>query len=246
MKININAGHTNKEKRIEGKNIIITKNYLGSNHRLNYKETQKFDFVPKLIKDNKIEMTWEIIKGNNLKNPNKEDLIQLAINIRKIHTSDAKLPKNNLRDRVRKYTKIVHDKYIKIPEIDENWKLMNSLITKMGALNPVHNDIWWENLIKDENGKIWIIDWEYATMGDKHFDLAFFIESSKLTKEQEKIFLDAYNETETFQAYIPQWLPRYKMFVNWLTLLWAYAQEEIPFPTEDIKKRITELKIQVY
>ena len=31
-------------------------------------------------------------------------------------------------------------------------------------------------------------------MGDVHFDLAYFIESSELTKEEEKIFLKAYGD----------------------------------------------------
>ncbi|NQZ65864.1 MAG: phosphotransferase [Mycoplasmatales bacterium] len=241
----LKKGHTNKIKKIKNDNLIIVKTYTGFNHLLNYEDIQIFDFVPKLVSENKKEVIWKIIDGENLNNPQTDDLIRLAKMIRKIHTSDLKLPKNNLRKRIRKYLKIIHDKYLNIPEIDENWKIMNDLITKMGKLNPLHNDIWWENLIKDKEGKIWIVDWEYATMGDKHFDLAYYIESSKLSKEKEKIFLNAYNDTETYQAYIPEWMPKYKMFVNWLTLLWGYAQDEIPFPMENIFERVRELKKEI-
>ena len=237
----IKTGHTNKVYKEENK-IIIEKNNNKLNHRLKYETLKEFDFVPKLLKNSKETLEWEFIDGELLAKPTKEDLMQLGLMVRKTHKSEIKLPKNNLRERVRTYLKIIHDKYLNIPEIEQNWKTMNKLITHMNNINPVHNDIWWENILKDKNNKLWLIDWEYATMGDKHFDLAFYIESSELTKEQEEIFLKSYNSLDNYNAYIPEWMNKYKMFVNWLTLLWAYSQEELPFPLDKIKQRINDIK----
>ena len=245
MQDKIKLGHTNKEKYInEDNNLVIKKTYTGFNHKLNYELTQVFDFVPKLIKDNEELSEWQYIEGDVLNNPTDEDLKQLGRMMRQIHLSDIKLPKNNLRQRVKQYIRTVNDKYLKIDEINEHWKTMQKLMTKMGNLNPSHNDIWWENIVKDPNNKLWLVDWEYATMGDKHFDLAYYIESAKLDERQEGILLDAYGENDDYRAHIEEWMDDYKLFVNWLTLVWGYAQDELPFPMDNIKKRINELKIK--
>lgn len=245
LKYNINMielknGFVNKVYR-DGNKTIVKKNSDGFNHKINYNSLSEFDFSPKVIKDTKEELIKEFIEGEEVTKATDDDLIQIAKNMRKIHVSELKFPKNNLRARVRAYLNIVHDKHSHIPEIEDNWKKMNSLITKMNNINPCHNDIHPGNLIKDKDNKIWLLDWEYSTMGDKHFDLAFYIESSYIDKDQEKVFLDAYNSTDTYQTYIPQWMHNYKLFVNWLTLIWAKAQDKEPFPLDRIIKRINEL-----
>ena len=245
MKINLRLGFTNKDKTIKNGNLIIKKTYTGFNHKIDYSKLKEFDFVPDLIEDNKESVTWKLLKGIHLEKPTNDDLKKLAISIRKLHKSEAKFPKNNLRNRVNNYLRIIHDKYLKIPEVDNYWKEMNRLITRMNKINPCHNDIWSTNIIKDDNQKIWIIDWEFATMGDKHFDLAYYIEYQKLSLEQEKIFLDAYNSLDDYNAYVKEWMDKYKLFVNWLVLLWAYAQEKMPFSVKSLKKRINELASKV-
>ncbi len=78
---------------------------------------------------------------------------------------------------------------------------------------PCHNDLWTSNLVlQDETEKLYICDWEYATMGDPLFELAYFIESANLSNEQEKVFLDAYGE------YDELFLIRHKM----LSKLFSY------------------------
>lgn len=238
MKIDLKLGFTNKNKIIKNDNLIIKKTFTGFNHKIDYSKLKEFNFIPQLIENNKESVTWKLLKGKLLEKPNNEDLKKLAINIRKLHKSKVKFPKNNLRGRVNRYLKIIHDKNLKIFEVDNYWKEMNRLITRMNRINPCHNDIWSANIIKDNNQKIWIIDWEYATMGDKHFDLAYYIEYQKLSSKQEKIFLNAYNSLDEYNAYIEEWMDKYKLFVNWLVLIWAYAQEKMPFPVDKIKNRI--------
>ncbi|MDR7482076.1 MAG: choline/ethanolamine kinase family protein [Armatimonadota bacterium] len=40
-------------------------------------------------------------------------------------------------------------------------------------LVPCHNDLWGANLV-DDGARVWIVDWEYAGLGDPYFDLATF------------------------------------------------------------------------
>ena len=59
------------------------------------------------------------------------------------------------------------------------------------APGPCHNDLLPANLI-DDGTSVRIIDWEYAGMGDRFFDLGNFAENHRLTAAQEIAFLHAY------------------------------------------------------
>ena len=233
----IKIGFTNK-KYHDGNKFILIKNKDGFNHKINYGLLAEFDFVPNLIEETKEKLVWEYIDGEMIKKPNNEDLKKLAKIIRTLHKSELVFPKNNMRKRMQKYLNIIHDKTKNSPEIEDNYRDAVKLLSKMGKLNPCHNDLWGENIIKDKNGKIWIVDWEYATMGDKHFDIAYFMEAYYLDENQCKIFLNAYNSYDNYWAYIPEWLSKYKKFVNYITLCWALSQDQTPFSLDKIKNRL--------
>lgn len=231
----INVGHTNKTKYREGDTFVLVKDKNGFNHNIDYSVLGEFDFVPKLIEETEDKIVWEFIEGEMLKNPTQADLKQLGRMLRTLHKSEVVFPKNNLRKRADEYLKKAHALGRKWPEIEDNWREMITLMNRMGRLNPCHNDVWDQNILKDKNGKLWLVDWEYATMGDKHYDLAFFIESMRLSKEDEKVFLDEYNSHDDYNAYIEEWMPAYKKYVAWITLCWAAAQDQLPFDVEWIK-----------
>ena len=56
---------------------------------------------------------------------------------------------------------------------------------------PCHNDLLRANFIADGD-RMWIIDWEYAAMGDLFFDLGNFAVHHQLTDEEETVLLQAY------------------------------------------------------
>jgi thiamine kinase-like enzyme len=56
---------------------------------------------------------------------------------------------------------------------------------------PCHNDLLNANFIRSEEG-LRIVDWEYAGMGDRFFDLANFSVNHELSPEQNDVLLDAY------------------------------------------------------
>jgi thiamine kinase-like enzyme len=55
-----------------------------------------------------------------------------------------------------------------------------------------HNDLLNANFIADENGRIWIVDWEYAGMGDRFFDLANFSVNHDFTEADDAALLASY------------------------------------------------------
>jgi thiamine kinase-like enzyme len=56
---------------------------------------------------------------------------------------------------------------------------------------PGHNDLLNANFI-DDGERIRIVDWEYAGMSDRFFDLANFSVNHELDAEQDRVLLDAY------------------------------------------------------
>lgn len=62
-----------------------------------------------------------------------------------------------------------------------------------GPIDPVlcHNDLLAANFLQSEDG-IRIVDWEYAGMGDRYFDLGNFAVNNELSPDQEELFLAAY------------------------------------------------------
>jgi thiamine kinase-like enzyme len=58
-------------------------------------------------------------------------------------------------------------------------------------VQPCHNDLLNANFIRSEEG-IRIVDWEYAGMGDRFFDLANFSVNNELDAEASDLLLEAY------------------------------------------------------
>jgi thiamine kinase-like enzyme len=60
-------------------------------------------------------------------------------------------------------------------------------------LVPCHNDLLPANFISGAD-RVWLVDWEYAGMGDPAFDLANFAVNNGLDQEGDRGLLDAYGD----------------------------------------------------
>jgi len=65
-----------------------------------------------------------------------------------------------------------------------------AIMTHPYTPSPCHNDLLNENFIT--NGQLYIVDWEYAGMGDLFFDLANFSDHHLLSDEQDHWLLECY------------------------------------------------------
>ncbi|MGQ0570394.1 MAG: phosphotransferase [Armatimonadota bacterium] len=77
-----------------------------------------------------------------------------------------------------------------------DWMLAQAdrLESALGAppvLRPCHNDLLLANWL-DDGDRLWIIDWEYAAMGDIFFDFGNFAVHQGLTDAEERALLRAY------------------------------------------------------
>lgn len=96
---------------------------------------------------------------------------------------------------VKNYTELAHRYNVIFPPnfdwlIDKLHDAETALMRDPFKPQPCHNDLLNENFISD--GRIYILDWEYAGMGDIFFDLANFSDNHSLSDEQDQWLLESY------------------------------------------------------
>jgi len=88
---------------------------------------------------------------------------------------------------VRDYHKKALERGVLFPDtLPQVYALMAQIEDAIGSLHkprPCHNDLLASNFI-DDGHRIWILDWEYAAMGDIFFDLGNFAVNQALNDEQ--------------------------------------------------------------
>ncbi|WGI36701.1 phosphotransferase [Mesomycoplasma lagogenitalium] len=232
MKIKIEKGLTNNSYK-DGQFFYQEKKKNSFNHRINYDLLSNLDFVPKMIHNNDKDIYFDWIEGKEIE-VNDINLAKVAHLMKTLHNSKLDFPPSNHASRIKEYRKILVEKNIKIPVIDKYFKKINLILRNMKKDIPLHNDLWLENIIIDKNEKIWFVDWEYASKGDKHFDLAYFIESCRLSDEQETVFLNAYDD------YDYEYVLQHRILVLYLTILWlhTFPENNMPFGDQEFIEKI--------
>jgi thiamine kinase-like enzyme len=85
---------------------------------------------------------------------------------------------------------------------------------------PCHNDLLALNFI-DDGRRTWIVDWEYAGMGDAYFDLANFAVNNELDEDGERALLAAYGGGE------PEALTVMRFMSDFREAMWGVVQQGI-------------------
>jgi len=82
---------------------------------------------------------------------------------------------------------------------------------------PCHNDTVPENFVVDDNGRTYLVDWEYSGMNDPSWDVAAYILESRLTEEAIQYFLlDYYGKFPE-----PEEMLKIKCYMLAQDLLWT-------------------------
>ena len=96
---------------------------------------------------------------------------------------------------VRSYYQLALERGVTFPEeLPEVFALMQRIeraVLPVQQIRPCHNDLLAGNFI-DDGRQIWILDWEYAGMGDLFFDLGNFAVNQALDVAQCELLLQSY------------------------------------------------------
>jgi thiamine kinase-like enzyme len=85
---------------------------------------------------------------------------------------------------------------------------------------PCHNDLLNANFIADEE-RLWIVDWEYAGMGDAFFDLGNFAVNHELDAEGERELLEAYGSDDAEALILMRFMSDFR------EAMWGVVQQAI-------------------
>ena len=115
--------------------------------------------------------------------------------IRKIHSMPEIPGTFSVFRNIENYAETARRYNVEFPE-NFDWLIerMNAaeaaLMTDPEPLRPCHNDLLNANFLIDD--QIYILDWEYAGMGDVYFDLANFSDHHELSDELDRWLLECY------------------------------------------------------
>lgn len=169
----------------------------------------------------------------------KEHIDQMAEIFRKMHTcgKDTGVP-FEVFDMAASYEKIINDKNVAMFDDYEAVKAtVMDIKAQVDAAKeikkvPCHNDALCENWVIGD-GRMYLIDWEYAGMNDGMWDLADVSIEAGFDNEHDLMFLRSYLGKEPDKADLQHFLAS-KLYVDYLWTLWAKAR--VPYdgqPMED-------------
>jgi thiamine kinase-like enzyme len=137
----------------------------------------------------------EEMGSENLRNANVTARVAGAL--RRFHDSGLQLSTDFDSFRiVERYADTARDRGVRIPpDYEESHARATEIEAALSGPEhaPVacHDDLLAANFISDGD-HIWIVDWEYAGMGNRYFDLANFAINNELDDDQQVAFLEAY------------------------------------------------------
>ena len=125
----------------------------------------------------------------------REMILTVARTLRRVHNSGSIGARFDPFRVVEAYCSTATAHRIPVPKAYDRAKPIADMIERLRPPHPTvfcHNDLLNANFIADEQGRIWIVDWEYAGMGDRFFDLANFSVSHGLDEDDDGLLLASY------------------------------------------------------
>lgn len=162
------------------------------------------------------------------KNYIKTKLPNVAEILKTVHSSGKKLKGEfNPFAEILKYESLITEE-IYFPyysKIREKVMSLKQPLEELGVQKKsCHIDLVPENFIEDENGDIYLIDWEYSTMNDPMWDLAALFLESDFRKSEEGDFFKYYHSEKT-PVSVGKILI-YKILQDFIWSLWTIYKEE--------------------
>ncbi len=196
----VNLGGESFHLRLAGENTEM----LGIDRENEYRANQiagKVGIAPQVIYFIRPEgyLVTRFIDGRHIP-PEKlrqpENIRRVVDALQKIHSMQSIPGTFNVFQVVRDYTDIAQHYNVQFPE-NFSWLIAQmkdaeaALLAQPLTQQPCHNDLVNANFLLGDQ-QLYILDWEYAGMGDIFFDLANFSSNHELSTGEDRLLLDCY------------------------------------------------------
>jgi thiamine kinase-like enzyme len=128
----------------------------------------------------------------------KVDVGRVGAALRRLHDGPALPGRFDSFRVVEAYHDIAEARGVGVPDAYERAKELAEAIQRRRSgvtARPCHNDLLNANFI-DDGARLWLVDWEYAGMGDPFFDLGNFAVNHELGAEEEQALLADYGSDD--------------------------------------------------
>lgn len=143
-----------------------------------------------ILDEKKELMICDFLKGSHKEKLNKQDINALVKSLKKLHSIKLDQPKYNMKKDFENYGKKLKDK--------ESKKLIKEALSELKKLKKYkfdavlsHHDLNQQNILFHKS-KVKFIDWEFACINDRFFDIANICVEFNLNKVQETQVLKSY------------------------------------------------------
>jgi len=161
-------------------------------------------------------MLFEYLEGKHKKELEKEEIVTLAQRIRILH----RIPLSDL------FGKPVETEALFPTSFTGDISALLHRVRQYERSDVLcHNDLNPYNLIWQDGGDVKMIDFEYAGMADRYFDLAAVSVEFSLTQEEERVFLESYFSGKHF---LTEKLQDYKRLYHAVCHAWFADLEKRP------------------
>jgi thiamine kinase-like enzyme len=202
--------HTHQDKESRKNEFIIQK------------KAYKKDIAakPYILDEKNSLMICSFLKGKHKEKLENNDLNALVDTVKKLHTIKTTQKAHDLESDFKSYRKILKDEESKILIRDSLKELKKLKKYKFKAVF-THHDLNPKNILFYKKS-VKFIDWEFACVNDKFFDLANICFEFKLNKKQEQQVLNSYFKKIKIKHV--KKLASYKIIYENLWILWFKNQ----------------------
>ncbi|MDV4150004.1 winged helix-turn-helix transcriptional regulator [Clostridium sp. AL.422] len=160
----------------------------------------------------------------------EENMILVADLLRRLHNSNLDIKNTfDVFEEICRYENILRKHNIKYYD---DYDLVRSKVMDLKdkihnysyKIVPSHNDTVPENFIKDNTGRMYLIDWEYSGLNDEMWDLAAFSLECGFNEEDDELFFRLYFEGEIEKNNKVKILMN-KIFQDFLWSIWTLIKE---------------------
>jgi thiamine kinase-like enzyme len=153
----------------------------------------------------------------------KVDVAEVGAALRRLHEGPTIPSRFDSFRVVEAYRAVADERGVAIPPAYDHASALAERIEQQrgdAPLCPCHNDLLNANFIHD-GSRLWLVDWEYAGMGDPFFDLGNFAVNHELDAEGERELLAAYG------GGAPEPLVLMRFMSDFREAMWGVVQQGI-------------------
>ena len=164
-------------------------------------------------------MEWRFVEGE----VGTVHIPQVGAALRRLHDGPSIPSRFDSFRVVEAYRAIAEDRGVGIPPVYDRASELAGRIERRRreeAQRPCHNDLLDANFIAEGN-RLWIVDWEYAGMGDPFFDLGNFAVNHELDTDGERVLLESYGSRDGEALVLMRFMSDFR------EAMWGVAQQAI-------------------